>query len=328
MSDRYLSAYYFMGQNLCSVREDTARDMKWLADHQFDAICVGVHEFQLLGNHTHGLRLVSDAAHDAGLDVLAIPSRWCGLIAGWPPTPGFFASTRPDTWMINADGSPETRPYSGPVCSVHHPDVVERMVHLTIETLTQFEVDGLVWDEMKTMWNEFRNEALVDHNPKAIERFGKPAAGDVQRQATFDVFAECNRAARSQKPDVRIVGFVYAYLEDEIVVPWSRIEGFDEIGPDGRPWYTDDFPGSHAKTILSNAERFVTHARSAGKRSFALIETQLMKAEGGGMAVKRIDEVCAAGFDHLSVYYHPLVSEAEAEVTDELAEALGAWRTG
>lgn len=46
------------------------------------------------------------------------------------------------------------------------------------------------------------------------------------------------------------------------------------------------------------------------------------------MAVKRIDDVCAAGFDHLSVYYHPLVSEAEAEVTDELAEALGAWRTG
>jgi hypothetical protein len=300
--------------------------MEWLAEHHFDAVCVGVHEFQLLGNHTHGLRMVIEAAHEAGLDVLAIPSRWCGLIAGWPPAPGFFGSTRPDTWMINADGSYETRPYSGPVCSVHHPDVVERMIHLTLETITQYEVDGLVWDEMKTMWNEYRNEPLVDHNPKAIEKWGEPPAGEVQRQATFDVFAQCNKAARAQQSDIRIVGFVYAYLEDDIVVPWSLVEGFDEIGPDGRPWFTEDFEGTHRKTLLSNSQRFIRHATNAGKRSFALIETQLMRQDGAEMALRRIDEVCDAGFDHLSVYFHPLVADKSAEITAQLARPLGAWR--
>ena len=327
-TERYLSAYYFMGQTLCSVREDAIRDMEWLAGAGFDAVCICVHEFQLLGVHTHGLRLLCNAAHEAGLEVLAVPSRWCGLIAGWPPSPGQFAATRPDTWMLGPDGKPEVRPYCGALCSVHHVDVVTHMEECTLKMLQEYEFDGIVWDEVKTLWNEFRQEELVDYHPAAIENLGEPASGEEQRQASFEVLARCNRTARDYQDDLRIVGFVYANLADEIVEPWARTDGFDEVGPDGRPGFDEDYPTVAGKTLLSNADRFLSHAASAGRRSFALLETQFFDGNEARVAVDRAEQICEAGFDHLSVYYHPMVEEAEGEVTETLARILGEWRRG
>ena len=88
---RMLSAYYFMGQDLCIVPQHIRNDMSWLAAHGFDAVCVGVHDEQLTDKQPRGLRLLIDLAHDAGIKVYAIPSRWCGLIAGWPTLTGHFA---------------------------------------------------------------------------------------------------------------------------------------------------------------------------------------------------------------------------------------------
>ena len=327
-NDRYLSAYYFMGQTLSAVRENALRDMDWLAEAGFDAVCVCVHEFQLMGVHTHGLQQLCDAAHRADLDVLAVPSRWCGLIAGWPPSPGQFSATRPDTWMLDSFGNPEIRPYGGAVCSVHHDDVVAHMEQCTVEMLQQYEVDGIVWDELKTLWNEFRQEEMVDHHPAAIQKLGAPASGDAQRQKTFEVFARCNHVARNLQEGLRIVSFVYANLSDQIVQPWATIDGLDEVGPDGRPGYDDDFPDAGGKTLLSNADRFLEFAASAGRRSFALLETQFFDQRDARIAIDKVEQVCAAGFDHLSVYYHPLVEEPAGEVTAELASVLGDWRQG
>ncbi|MFW6061386.1 MAG: hypothetical protein ACOC93_01120, partial [Planctomycetota bacterium] len=103
MTDRYLSAYYFMSTDLCMNRRHVREDMLWLAAHSFDAIHTACHEEHY--RQPLGLHLIIEEAHRAGLKVFAIPSRWCGLVAGWPVLAGHFAARRPDVWMVKQDGT-------------------------------------------------------------------------------------------------------------------------------------------------------------------------------------------------------------------------------
>ena len=74
---------------------------------------------------------IIEEAHAVGLKVFAIPSRWCGLIAGWPMGAGHFTASRPDVWMLKEDGSPMIKPFCGPLASVFHPEVKQHMVAIT-----------------------------------------------------------------------------------------------------------------------------------------------------------------------------------------------------
>jgi hypothetical protein len=321
MNDRYLSAYYFMGQDLCMVRQHTRNDMLWLRDHGFDAINVGVHEEQY--RQPLGLQLVIDEARKAGLAVIAIPSRWCGLIAGWPVLAGHFAASRPDVWMRNAGGGPVLKSFCGPLCSVNHPDVRAHMIACTERMLATWDLDGIMWDELKTLHE-------TDHHPLAIEKFGGPVSGAPQVAASLEIFAACNRAARAVKPDLRICSFLYAYLPDDMVAAWAATEGFDDIGLDGKLGWAADYEVQppHDKTLLQHAPRFIAAAKANGRRSFALIETQHFDAREAEMTLRRAPELLAMGLDHLAVYYHPLVQEPAAQITDRIGPVLRDWRRG
>jgi hypothetical protein len=315
MNDRYLSAYYFMSTDLCMNRRHVREDMRWLADHAFDAIHTAVHEEAY--RQPRGLRLIAEEAHQAGLAVLAIPSRWCGLVAGWPVLAGHFAASRPDVWTVGEDGQPVIKGFCGPLCSVHHPDVRAHMLECVERMLGTFDMDGITWDELKTL-----HEA--DYHPLAVESFGGPAAGETQIRATLDLFAACNRRAREMKPDLRIVSFLYAQLPDEIIRPWAATDGFDDIGPDGKVARGEDLDSP--KVLIDNVPRFIAAARANGKRSFALIETQNLDVRAAKITLKRLPEFLELGAEHVAVYYHPLVDEPAADVTDRIGPALRDWR--
>jgi hypothetical protein len=317
MGERYLSAYYFMSTDLCMNRAHVRSDMTWLAAHSFDAIHTAVHEEAW--RQPKGLRLIVEEAHAAGLAVLAIPSRWCGLVAGWPVLAGHFAATRPDTWMLGEDGRPVFKPFCGPVCSVHHPDVRAHMVGCVERMLSTWDLDGITWDELKTLH-------CTDRHPAATERFGGPAAARAQIDATLEVFAACNRAARAVRPDLRIVSFIYAHLPDEVVVPWAATAGFDDVGPDGKLARRSDL--GETKVLLDNLPRFMTAARAAGRRSFCLIETQDADVRAAELALTGLPELLALGVEHVAVYYHPLVNEPAAQITDRIGPPLRDWRRG
>lgn len=321
MNERYLSAYYFMGQDLCMVRAHTRADMAWLRTHAFDAVCVGVHEEQY--RQPLGLQMIVEEAHAAGIQVIAIPSRWCGLIAGWPVLAGHFAASRPDVWMRNADGSPLIKNFCGPLCSVHHPDVRAHMVACVERMLATWDLDGIMWDELKTLHE-------TDHSPAALAACGGPSSGPAQVRASLDVFAACNRAARAIKPGLRICSFLYAYLDDAIIAPWAATEGFDDVGLDGKLGWTDDYrmKAPWDKTLLTHAPRFIAAARANRRRSFALIETQDFDAMKAATTLRRLPELLALDFNHLSVYYHPLVNEPAAQITDRIGPPLRDWRRG
>ena len=316
---KHLSAYYFMSTDLCMNRAHIREDMQWLREHAFDAIHTACHEEHY--RQPRGLNLIIEEAHAAGLKVYAIPSRWCGLIAGWPVLAGHFAASRPDTWMRQADGSPLIKNFCGPVCSIHHPDVVAHMIHKTGQMLETFDFDGITWDELKTL-------DYVDHHPEAIKRFGRPTTIDEQLLVNREPFSACNRAARTIKPGLRIISFIYAQLDERIVDGWSVTEGFDDIGPDGKVARTEDFnlaPPAN-KVLIEHTPKFLRAARAAGKTSFALIETQDLNAFQAQVALRRLPEFLGMGVQHLAVYYQPLVEEPEAQITEEVGDILAAWR--
>ena len=317
MTEKHLSAYYFMSTDLCMNRAHVREDMHWLKDHAFDAIHIACHE-----EHHHqprGMNMIIDEAHAVGIKVYAIPSRWCGLIAGWPILAGHFAASRPDVWMIKEDGSPMIKNFCGPLCSVHHPDVQDHMVTCVENMLNTFDFDGITWDELKTLHE-------TDYHPKAIEKYGKPVSGPEQIKATLDIFARCNRRARELKPNLRINSFLYAFLDDAVVDVWASTEGFDDIGPDGHVARKGDPGKSNSKYLVDEQERFNKAAKAHGRRSFALIETQDASMDNAETTMKRLPEYLTMAPDHIAVYYRPLVDVPEAEITDKIGPILKEWR--
>jgi hypothetical protein len=315
--NKHLSAYYFMSTDLCMNRAHAREDMHWLKDHAFDAIHTACHE----EHHRQplGLQLIIEEAHAAGLKVYAIPSRWCGLIAGWPILAGHFAATRPDTWMIKADGSPVIKSFCGPLCSVHHPDVKAHMLQCVENMLKTFAFDGITWDELKTLHE-------TDYHPRAIERFGGPVSGKTQIDATLDIFSACNRRARELKPELRIISFIYADLDDEVLGAWAQTDELDDIGPDGRAALPGDPGVSHTKTLIDQTPRFLKFAERHGKSSFALVETQSASVAQAQNTLRRLPEFLALGTEHVATYYQPLVKEPDAQITGMIGPILRDWR--
>ena len=317
MSEKHLSAYYFMSVDLCMNRAHVREDMLWLKAHAFDAIHIACHEEHY--RQPRGMNLIIDEAHALGLKVYAIPSRWAGLIAGWPVLAGHFAATRPDTWMLKEDGSYVLKGFCGPLCSVHHPDVRAHMIQCTETMLNTFDFDGITWDELKTLHE-------VDYHPLAIEKFGKAASGADQVNTTLEIFAACNRRAREMKPDLRINSFIYADLSDEIIEAWSITEGFDDIGPDGRVARAGDPGVEHTKVLLDQQPRFNELAQKVGRRSFCLIEFQDGSVEQAENTLRRLPEFMEMAPQHVAAYYRPLVDEPAAEITDQIGPVLRDWR--
>jgi hypothetical protein len=304
-----------MSTDLCMNRKHIREDMLWLAAHSFDAIHIACHEEHY--RQPLGMQLIIEEAHCAGLNVFAIPSRWCGLVAGWPVLAGHFAATRPDTWMVREDGQPLIKNFCGPLCSVHHPDVQAHMVTCVERMFETFDFDGITWDELKTLHE-------TDYHPIAIETFGGPVSGEKQIQASLDVFAACNRTARQIKPDVRIVSFLYAELPDDIIVPWAGTEGFDDIGPDGKVARGEDL--QTPKVLIDNMPRFIDAAKTHGKRSFCLIETQNFDKHHADVTLQRLPEFLTQPVEHIAVYYQPLVKEPAAQITEQIGPILRDWR--
>lgn len=315
--EKHLSAYYFMSTDLCMNRAHVREDMQWLKDHAFDAIHTACHE----EHHRQplGLQLIIEEAHAAGLKAYAIPSRWCGLIAGWPILAGHFAASRPDTWMIKSDGSPMNKGFCGPLCSVHHPDVKVHMVKCIENMLTAFEFDGITWDELKTLHE-------TDYHPMAIEKHGGPVSGKPQIEATLDIFTACNQRARELKDGLRIISFIYAFLEDEVAQPWAALAELDDIGPDGHVAREGDPGVHHHKFLLDEQERFNRIAEENGKCSFALVETQSATLETAQNSMRRLPEYLTMAPDHIAVYYQPLVKHPDAQITDQIGPILRDWR--
>ncbi|MBD3241750.1 MAG: hypothetical protein GF331_14265, partial [Chitinivibrionales bacterium] len=291
MAERYLTTYYFHGQDLCMVPRHVREDIAWMKDHGVDGVCVGVHEADLQGgNHD----LVVSEIERAGLDVWLIPSRLGGLVAGWHRAPGYFAAANPECCARNADGT--TRTCFGPMLSVFHPRTAEFLAETVNEMLRRFPARGIVWDELKSLDGE-------DHSRAALDALGRPAAAEDMLGATAACFSAANRRILEQHPALEIVNFIYASCEDTLADACAGIDGLTRFGCDGKCWLpgeSDDGEGGSRKVLLGGVlERFKEAAAARGLESFALLETQLLGVDSLELTMRYLPELLDNAPDHL-----------------------------
>jgi hypothetical protein len=320
MPSRYLTTYYFHGQDLCMVPRHVHEDLCWMRDHGVDGVCVGVHEADLQGgNHD----MICREIERVGLDLWLIPSRLGGLVAGWHRAPGYFAVRNPECCARNTDGS--VRDFFGPQLSVFHPRTSEFLAETVLEMLRRFPARGIVWDELKSLAGE-------DHSAAAVEALGRPARRDDMAQGTRDCFSAANCRILAQHPDLRIVNFIYADCGDTLAGVCASIDGLSAFGCDGKCWYPDELnqgEGGPRKVLLGgNLERFKQAASARGLQSFALLETQLLGSDALECTMWHLPELLADGPDHLCYYYYPYGMADPEHFMGPIGDTIKVWRLG
>jgi hypothetical protein len=248
--------------------------------------------------------LLFGAAERAGLEVHAVPSRWGGLVAGWPGAPSLFSATHPETWMLYEDGSPNFRGTWGPMSSVHHEATGEHFREC-LDVILEYPLAGIIWDEPKPLIH-------VDHSPAAKARApGGDTAGagaEWNVDSVADFFEMAGRHAKSKRPAVKLTMFLYSWLDGYVVERTAAIPTLDYYGCDGRPWTLEedselrDDPAG--KVLLPKMDRFLDAARANGKAGFVLIETQGLPPEACPAIDRRLPEVLDRGTDHVAYYYY------------------------
>ncbi|MFW6456767.1 MAG: hypothetical protein ACOC0A_00585 [Planctomycetota bacterium] len=318
--DRYLSTYYFHGQDLCIVPRHVREDVEWMADHHVDGVFVGVHDADLRGSN---IGMICDTVREAGLDVWLIPSRLGGLVAGWGRQPSYLAVDHPGWLGRKPDGSP--RRSHGPQVSVFHPDVPEAMAETVAEMLDAFPATGIVWDELKTLGGE-------DHSEAAIDALGHPANTEDMIEGTVECFSSVNRHLKKWRDKLRIACFVYGNTPQHAVERCASIDLLDEFGCDGkcfRPGESGAGEGTTDKVLLGgNDARFAGAARENGCLPFTLLETQLLDEDAMELTMSYLPEFLTRKTGHLVYYYYPYGLADPERFMPAIGKALANWRLG
>lgn len=318
-SSRYLSVYYFHGQDLCMVPRHVDEDIAWMRDHAVDGVCVGVHDADLRGGNT---RMVCDKIRDAGLDLWIVPSRVGGLVAGWHRGPSFLSTNRPDLWALDR----HQRPIGcfGPQVSVFHPETPAAVTEVVLEMIHLFGPSGVIWDELKTLSGE-------DHSQAAKSILGRPAGPGDMPAATAECMSRINTNLKRVRPDLQIAGFIYAHSPWEQMEICAGIEGLDFFGCDGKCWHPDECEegeGRGCKVLLGgNDARFCAAARGAGRKHFTLLETQLLGMAGLNLTLRHLPSYLAEKEDHLAYYYYPCGMQDPDFYMPRIGRLIAEWRS-
>ncbi len=318
-SNRYLSTYYFHGQDLCIVPRHVREDVAWMKDRRVDGVFVGMHEADLLGGNT---AMVCDIIREAGLDVWLIPSRVGGLVAGWGRQPGFLSVNHPEWWARCRDGSP--RECYGPQVSVFHPEVPEAIAGIVSQMLRHCPATGIVWDEIKTLSGE-------DHSDAALARLGRPADEGDMVEGTVQCFSAMNRHLRQAHPDLRIACFIPSHAKQHQVERCATMELLDEFGCDGKCYYPGESgvgEGGDSKVLMGgNDQRFACAAERNGRLPFTLLETQLLDEFTLDLSLSRMPEFLATKTGHLAYYYYPYGMADPDRYMAEIGKAMADWKS-
>ncbi len=318
-----LNAYYFRQHSYTLVPRHLREDMEWIAAVGGDAITLSVIEQDLFATK-YNLEHICREADRVGLKVFAVPGRWGGIVAGSPKVPSLFASQHPETWARNEDGSPVTRPYCGPICSIHHPATGDFLRSTLTEMLTEFPIAGIVWDEPKVLFR--------DCSDAAKQTLGATADWSTHLAAIAGFFDEIVSWAASVRDGVTNHMFLYADLPDPVIEVISAIPHLDSFGCDGRPWTAEDGGRSDSsnapsqKNLLPGAKRFMKAADARGKDGLILIENHALTNADVEIMDRRLPEVLQLGAKHLIYYYYPRDVEDPDRAMDVIAGHLHRWR--
>jgi hypothetical protein len=304
-----VNAHYFRAHMYTMVPRHVREDMKWMAGAGCTHLTLAVLEQDLFAA-VENIEIVCAEAAKVGLKVMATPARWGGLTAGAPKVPSLFSTLRPETWILNRDGTPFQSPrVSGVISSVHHPATFEFFCETLAQVFRKFPVDGVIWDEPKGFREDFCQAA--------VEKLGRDAPREAHWKAAADFYGRVSLFAREKFPDRKISMFVQAHNNLAQVEIAARTQGLDYFGCDGRPWdlatdkqwagasKEEDQESGKGKVLLGRGEQVIALARKYGRKTLMLAENHNLPAKMLPALEAGLPKVAALRPDHLLFYYYP-----------------------
>jgi hypothetical protein len=319
-----LAAYYIGANVYTCVPRHIRNDMEWMADKGTHYVFTSVLEQDLFASYENLAMIIAEASR-VGMQVLAVPSRWGGLVAGAPKVPSLFSVLNPKTWMVNEKGTTKFMAQAtGAISSVHSPETFKFFCDSLTEMYRQLpQLAGFVIDEPKCF--------LVDYSKMAIAALGENAPETAHYAAAGDFFSRVCAFAKEKWPDKFTLMFQQAHLSEAELAAGAAVKHLDFYGVDGRPWTLEDdtrlgkMPGNNevgrGKVLLSGkGEAFIKSAHSVeGRKSFFLAENHNMRASMVDAMEHNYASVLALRPDIFTYYYYP----RNVEGADRAMEIIG-----
>lgn len=260
-----LNCYYYAPHNHSLLARHLTADLEHMRELGADAVSICVQEDQLQNWHQQRLRNVVQEAHRVGLQVHAVPNRWCGLLAGWLDGHSDWALTHPETLVPGADEIGVTNPQL--------PAVQARYEHYLKVLVQEFAFDGLIWDEPRS-----------------------------SRPALTWFLDEMSAYAKGFRADLVVSLFAEAGRLDT-VNHLAATQHIDFVGADGHVRRNGHRMHRMKNTIFTTHETFHPILQAAGKKTLFLLEAQRHRDADLEEYLAVVDRAFDLPMDHLMFYY-------------------------
>ncbi len=324
-----IAAYYIGAHVYTCVPRHVRDDMEWMADKGTRYVCISVLEQDLFASYEN-LALIIAEADRAGMQVLAVPSRWGGLVAGAPKVPSLFSVLNPQTWIVNEHGSTRIMTKAtGAISSVHAPETFKFWCDSLSEMFRQHpSIAGFFLDEPKAF--------IEDHSKMAIAALGKGAPRSAHLAAARDFYSRICAFGKQRWPDRITLMFQQVHFPADVLAASAGVQHLDYYGGDGRPWTAEDdakMVGSGldesgtGKILLSGkGEAMIKAAHGVpGRKSFFLVENHNLTASMIEPLERNYARVFELRPDLFIYYYYPRNVASPDRVMEIIGKNLKAF---
>ena len=287
-----VSAYCLDYHNWVCIPRHIREDFAEMKDMGFDAVDLSFSESE----ERYALRtfeILIELAHEAGLKVNVIPSRIAGRFAGAP----LMASN----WLVKNTQYQVPNNYYLPVACVECDEVRDWVKQFMHFILTNFDIDGIIWDEPKAV-------DMISLHPATIAKYGENPTAENMMDGYIDFFNDIAGYCRELRPDVEQTLFCMPADPEYFTSRISKSPYIDYFGYDGNLSNQRRFKEEihyRDKRIYHYWDRTLKETADACVKTFALVETMHMPREEHENFEKNFDDYLATHRpDHLSVYYY------------------------
>ena len=258
-----------------------------------------------------------DEAHKLGLKVFVIPSRLGNRFAGAPYMPSPWLAAHPEAQI------PGFTSHLGAVGCVESPLFQEWIKGFMKKLLTNYDLDGIIWDEPK--YTE-----LASNHPESIKIYGKAPAPEDVDDSFLDFFADLCGFCTAQKNNLTQTLFCSPNNREYFTRKAAKIKEISFAGYDGplAPCsYFNETPVKNKTYITDSWERTEKECQEAGIKTFALIENILMASCSIKEFSNNLDSYLKiASPDHLAFYYYGHNNEKPELVQKIVSDAIISYK--
>ncbi|OQB14806.1 MAG: hypothetical protein BWY15_00960 [Firmicutes bacterium ADurb.Bin193] len=262
-----------------------------MKDMGFDTVCLSFSESEMqYARRTFEIQV--NLAHRAGLKVFVVPSRIGGRFAGAPLMPSVWLARNPqfavqDKWM--------------PVACLESDEVREWFKSFMKTLLTDYDLDGIVWDEPKGI-------GVISHHPATIEKIGPNPTKEDMMLGFVDFFEDLTGYCKDLKPTIIQTLFSQKQCSEFFTQNISKTSYIEYFGYDGnlcaQQYFKEEIKNVKYR-IESVWDRTVKECAAADKKTFALVENMLMPKQEIPVFKENFENYLQNYRpDHLSVYYY------------------------